>query len=131
MGNEALDTQINLTNYITPNIGLLTLKDVLSELTKPGRDPREALEEFQFADVNSIQELSKGMILPGIITNITAFGCFVDVGVHQDGLVHISQLTNKFIKDPSEVVNLNEHVTVRVTEIDVARKRIGLSMKEV
>lgn len=128
--NAELQSNINPENYTTETTGLLTLTDVLNELAKPGRDPREQLEAFEFANVNSIEELNVGMVLPGVITNITAFGCFVDVGVHQDGLVHISQITNKFIKDPNEVVNLNQKVQVKVTEVDVKRKRIGLSMKQ-
>ncbi|MFT6746458.1 MAG: hypothetical protein ACJAZ2_000797, partial [Glaciecola sp.] len=131
MDSPELQKDISLSKYISDSFGLATLKDILAELAKPGRDPREKLEEFEFANVNSIQELSKGMILPGVVTNITAFGCFVDVGVHQDGLVHISQITNKFIKDPNEVVKLNQKIQVKVTEVDVARKRIGLSMKSV
>lgn len=129
--NTSLHNSIDLSKYTNENIGLQTLTDILNELAKPGRDPREKLEEFEFANINSIQELQKGMIVPGIVTNITAFGCFVDIGVHQDGLVHISQLTNKFIKDPNEVVSLNQKVKVKVMEVDIQRKRIGLSMKEV
>ncbi len=107
-----------------------TLNDVLNELQKPGRDPREALETFEFApDVHEIDDLKEGMILPGIVTNITAFGCFVDIGVHQDGLVHVSQLSNKFVKDPNEVVKVHQKVQVKVVEIDISRKRIALSMK--
>lgn len=128
--NAELQRSIHLENYTTETTGLLTLADVLNELAKPGRDPREQLEAFEFANVNSIDELNVGMVLPGVITNITAFGCFVDVGVHQDGLVHISQITNKFIKDPNEVVSLNQKVQVKVTEVDIKRKRIGLSMKQ-
>jgi uncharacterized protein len=129
--NTSLHNSIDLSKYTNENIGLQTLTDILNELAKPGRDPREKLEEFEFANINSIQELQKGMIVPGIVTNITAFGCFVDIGVHQDGLVHISQLTNKFIKDPNEVVSLNQKVKVKVMDVDIQRKRIGLSMKEV
>ena len=129
--NTKLHSEIDLPKYVNDTIGLLSLTDILNELSKPGRDPREQLEVFEFGNVNSIQDLSSGMILPGIVTNITAFGCFVDIGVHQDGLVHISQLTNKFIKDPNEVVKLNQQVQVKVTDIDVVRKRIALSMKQV
>jgi len=124
-------TLINIENYVSESMGLLSLTDILNELSKPGRDPREQLEVFEFGNVNSIQELSSGMVLPGIVTNITAFGCFVDIGVHQDGLVHVSQLANKFVKDPNEIVSLNQKVQVKVVEVDVARKRIALSMKEV
>jgi len=127
--NTTLRSSIDLSKYVSEQTGLPTLTDILNELTKPGRDPREMLEVFSFGNVNSIEELSEGMVLPGIVTNITAFGCFVDIGVHQDGLVHISQMTDKFIKDPSEVVKLSQQITVKVTEVDKARKRIGLSMK--
>jgi protein Tex len=130
IGNEQIKSKIILKNYITEKVGLPTLNDILSELQKPGRDPREALEAFEFAsDVHKIEDLREGMILPGIVTNITAFGCFVDVGVHQDGLIHVSQMANRFIKDPNEVVKVHQKVQVKVMEIDIARKRIGLSMK--
>ena len=130
IGNEQIKSKIILKNYITEKVGLPTLNDILSELQKPGRDPRAALEAFEFAsDVHKIEDLREGMVLPGIVTNITAFGCFVDVGVHQDGLIHVSQMANRFIKDPNEVVKVHQHVQVKVMEIDIARKRIGLSMK--
>jgi uncharacterized protein len=129
MSNTSLHSKIDLGKYVNAQIGLPTLTDIVNELAKPGRDPREQLEAFSFGDVNSIDDLVEGMILPGIVTNITAFGCFVDVGVHQDGLVHISQLTDRFIKDPNEIVKLNQKVNVKVTEVDKARKRIALSMK--
>ncbi len=130
IGNEQLKSKVILKNYVTDKVGLPTLNDILSELQKPGRDPRETLEAFEFAsDVHAIEDLKEGMILPGIVTNITAFGCFVDVGVHQDGLVHVSQMANRFIKDPNEVVKVHQKVQVKVMEIDIPRKRIGLSMK--
>ncbi|RYU95057.1 Tex family protein [Emticicia agri] len=130
VNNAQIKSKINLNNYVTATVGLPTLNDILSELQKPGRDPREALEEFEFAsDVHKIEDLREGMVLPGIVTNITAFGCFVDVGVHQDGLVHVSQMANRFIKDPNEVVKVHQKVQVKVTEIDIPRKRIALSMK--
>ncbi|WP_064197095.1 MULTISPECIES: Tex family protein [Emticicia] len=130
IGNEQLKSKIVLKNYVTETVGVPTLNDILSELQKPGRDPREALEAFEFsADVHSMEDLKVGMILPGIVTNITAFGCFVDIGVHQDGLVHVSQMSNKFIKDPNEVVKVHQKVQVKVMEVDIPRKRIGLSMK--
>ena len=129
MSNTSLHSKIDLGKYVNAQIGLPTLTDIVNELAKPGRDPREQLEAFSFGDVNSIDDLTEGMILPGIVTNITAFGCFVDVGVHQDGLVHISQMTDRFIKDPNEVVKLNQKVSVKVTQLDKERKRIGLSMK--
>ncbi len=129
MSNTALHSKIDLSKYVNDQIGLPTLTDIVNELAKPGRDPREQLEVFSFGDVNSIDDITVGMVLPGIVTNITAFGCFVDIGVHQDGLVHISQLTDRFIKDPNEIVKLNQKVNVKITEVDIARKRIGLSMK--
>lgn len=130
INNAQLKSKVNLNNYVTTTVGLPTLNDILSELQKPGRDPREALEEFEFAaDVHKIEDLREGMVLPGIVTNITAFGCFVDVGVHQDGLVHVSQMANRFVKDPNEVVKVHQKVQVKVTEVDIPRKRIALSMK--
>ena len=122
--------KIRINDYIDENIGLPTLKDIINELAKPGRDPRTKIEVFEFSsDVYKIEDLKTGMELPGIVTNITNFGAFVDVGVKQDGLVHISQLANRFVKDPNEVVKLNQHVKVKVLEVDVSRKRIQLSMK--
>ena len=127
---DKLRKQIKLQNYVSESVGLPTLNDILNELAKPGLDPREQFEAFSFSDgVNSITDLQVGMTLPGIITNITAFGAFVDIGVHQDGLVHVSQLSNKFVKDPNEVVKVSQKVEVKVTEVDVTRKRIALSMK--
>jgi protein Tex len=122
---------IEIKKYVTPKVGLPTLNDILKEIAKPGRDPRETIETFEFGNVTTLDDLKEGMVLPGIVTNITAFGCFVDLGVHQDGLIHISQLTNKFIKDPNEVVKVHQKVKVRVIEVDKARKRIALSMKDV
>ena len=127
--NSTLLKQINLQKYCSGDVGLPTLKDIITELEKPGRDPREQLESFEFADVHKMEDLSVGMVLPGIVTNITAFGCFVDIGVHQDGLVHVSQMANRFIKDPNEVVKVHQKVQVKVTEIDIPRKRIALTMK--
>lgn len=128
---DAVRKSIDLKKYISKEVGLPTLNDIMKELAKPGRDPREQLETFEFGNVHSIEELKQGMILPGIVTNITAFGCFVDIGVHQDGLVHVSQLANKYISDPNEVVKVHQKVKVKVTEVDVSRKRIALSMKEI
>ena len=106
------------------------MTDIMEELAKPGRDPREQFEAFEFTEgVNEIKDLRVGMILPGIVTNITNFGAFVDIGVHQDGLVHVSQLADKFVRDPNEVVKVAQKVQVRVTEVDEVRKRIALSMK--
>ncbi len=129
--NDAnLRKRIKLENYITEDVGLPTLKDIIAELEKPGRDPRQNFEAFQFDDaINSPEDLRIGMVLPGIITNITNFGVFVDVGVHQDGLVHISQLSDRFVKDPMEIVKVNQKVKVTVMEVDLKRKRIALSMK--
>ncbi len=125
-----LRRQINKQKYISETAGLFTIEDILKELEKPGRDPREQLEEFQFDDkIKSIEDLRTGMQVPGIVTNITNFGAFVDIGVKQDGLVHVSQLSNRFVSDPNEVVKLNQKVMVTVTEVDVARKRIALTMK--
>jgi uncharacterized protein len=115
---------------VTDTVGLPTLTDILAELAKPGRDPRREFEAFRFTDgVEKIEQLEPGMKLPGIVTNVTAFGAFVDVGVHQDGLVHISQLADRFVKDPGEVVKVQQKVTVTVLEVDVPRRRIALSLR--
>jgi uncharacterized protein len=112
-------------------VGLPTLNDILSELSKPGRDPREQFEVFRFVEgVEKIEDVKPGMKLPGIVTNITAFGVFVDIGVHQDGLVHISQVSNRFVKDAAEVVKVHQNVMVTVLDVDLERKRIFLSMKD-
>jgi len=130
MRDEQLRKQIDLKKYISEEVGLPTLNDIVAELSKPGRDPREQFEIFSFTEgVNSISDLRIGMRLPGIVTNITNFGAFVDIGVHQDGLVHLSQLANRFVSDPHQVVKVQQQVMVTVTEIDEKRKRIGLSMK--
>ena len=121
---------IDLNLYVTNEIGLPTLQDIMTELDKPGRDPRMQLEHFEFdSRVKEIGDLSIGMVLPGIITNITNFGVFVDIGVHNDGLVHISQITNRYISSPTDVVKLHQHVQVKVIEVDLQRKRIALSMR--
>jgi uncharacterized protein len=128
---EKLRERINLRQYISEKVGLPTLNDILSELSKPGRDPREQFETFQFAEgVEKIEDVRPGMKLPGIVTNITAFGVFVDIGVHQDGLVHISELSNRFVKNPLEVVKVHQKVMVTVLDVDLQRRRIALSMKE-
>ena len=132
IANKQLQKEIVLSNYVTDTIGLPTLQDILKELDKPGLDPRGKVEPFEFAkNVKTIADLSVGMVLPGIITNITNFGAFVDVGVKQDGLVHISQIANKFVKNPADEVKLQQKVQVKVIEIDDKRNRILLSMKEV
>jgi uncharacterized protein len=128
--DEKLRRQIKLEKYVTATVGLPTLKDILAELAKPGRDPREQFEAFSFQEgVNKPEDLKPGMKLPGIVTNVTAFGAFVDIGVHQDGLVHVSQLADTFVKDPAEVVKPQQKVMVTVTEVDLPRKRIALSMR--
>ena len=130
MNQAELRKRIVLRDYVTPKIGLPTLQDILKELEKPSRDPREQLIAFEFdPNVKKVEDLYEGMVLLGIVTNITAFGCFVDVGVKQDGLVHISQLANQYVSDPNQVVKLQQHVKVKVLEVDTVRKRIALSMK--
>ncbi|MGX5689803.1 Tex family protein [Arcticibacter tournemirensis] len=130
MKDDTLRKKIRPERYVSDTVGLPTLQDILQELAKPGRDPREQFEAFSFTEgVNDIADLKVGMKLPGIITNITNFGAFVDIGVHQDGLVHLSQLSNRFVKDPNEVVKVHQKVEVTVTEVDASRKRISLSMK--
>jgi len=125
-----LRAKIKLEHYVTADAGLPTLTDILAELAKPGRDPRQQFEAFSFTDgVNKPEDLKPGMKLPGIVTNVTAFGAFVDIGVHQDGLVHVSQLADSFVKEPSAVVKPGQKVQVTVTEIDLARQRIALSMR--
>ena len=128
---DDLRQQIDLNRYVTDAVGLPTLTDIIEELSKPGRDPREQFEAFSFAEnVNAVKDLQIGMKLPGIITNITAFGAFVDVGVHQDGLVHISQLADRYVKNPADIVHVQQKVTVTVIDIDQARNRIALSMRQ-
>jgi uncharacterized protein len=130
MGDEKLRQKIDLKQYVSEKVGIPTLNDILSELSKPGRDPREQFETFRFAEgVEKIEDVKPGMKLPGIVTNITAFGIFVDIGVHQDGLVHISEVSNRFVKKPAEVVKVHQKVLVSVLEVDLERKRISLSMK--
>jgi len=131
IANKDLRQQIVLQEYVTDKVGLPTLEDIMKELAKPGRDPRSGFEMFEFdKSVHTINDLTPGMVLPGIITNITNFGCFVDIGVHQDGLIHISRLSDRRISDPSEVVHLNQHVTVRVEGVEVDRKRISLVLEK-
>ena len=130
MKNKELRSKIDISKYITDDCGLPTLQDIMKELDKPGLDPRAKFEVFEFdKNVTRMEDLQEGMVLPGIVTNITAFGAFVDVGVHQDGLVHISQLANRRVNDPNEVVHLHQHVQVKVLEVDLRRHRISLSMK--
>lgn len=132
LAREDLRKQIRLQDFASDKVGLPTLKDIMKELAKPGRDPRESFEAFSFAEgVDSMEKLHEGMELPGIVTNITRFGAFVDVGVHQDGLVHVSQIADRFVRDPAEIVKVHQKVMVRVVEVDMGRKRISLSMKGV
>ena len=127
--NKDLRLKIDIKRYTTDTVGLPTLTDIMQELDKPGLDPRKPLSAFRFADVHTLEDLREGMTLPGIVTNITNFGCFVDVGVHQDGLVHISQLADKFVSDPTTVVSLRQQVIVKVLEVDLKRKRLSLTMR--
>jgi len=131
MRDESHRRKVRLEKYLSETVGLPTLNDIIQELAKPGRDPRQQFEIFSFAEgVNKMEDVQIGMRLPGIVTNVTAFGAFVDIGVHQDGLVHVSQLANRFVKDPNKVVKVQQKVMVTVLAVDLAKKRIGLSMKE-
>jgi uncharacterized protein len=130
INNKGTREQIDIRRYVTDEVGLPTLTDIMKELEKPGRDPREQIETFEFdSSVQTIEDLHEGMELPGIVTNITNFGAFVDIGVHQDGLVHVSQLADRYVSDPTQVVRLHQHVRVRVIGVDLRRQRISLSMK--
>lgn len=132
ISDSSVRQRINLDKYVSGTVGLPTLQDIKAELEKPGRDPREQIHEFAFADgIRTIEDLREGMVVPGIVTNITNFGAFVDIGVHQDGLVHISQLANKYVSNPNDVVSLQQHVMVKVDSVDMARHRIQLTMKGV
>jgi len=128
--NEPLQKQLDPARYVTAQVGAATLRDILAELAKPGRDPRPRFEVFAFAEgIAALEDLQVGMKLPGIVTNVTAFGAFVDIGVHQDGLVHISHLANSFVRNPHDVVKVQQQILVTVISIDLPRKRIALSMK--
>ena len=130
--DKALQKKIDIKKYVTKEVGMPTLTDIMAELDKPGLDPRGKVEKFEFdASIKEIEDLQVGMVVPGIVTNITNFGAFVDIGVHNDGLVHISQLADRYVSDPNEVVKLHEHVMVRVADVDLKRKRIALSMKHI
>jgi uncharacterized protein len=130
VGDAGLRKKIDRKKYVSENVGEFTIEDILKELEKPGRDPRSKAEEFRFDEnIKSIEDVKPGMVVPGIVTNITNFGAFVDIGVKQDGLLHISQMSNTYISDPNAVVKLQQQLTVTVTEVDVARKRISLSLK--
>lgn len=130
MKDESKRKSIRLEKYVTPVTGLPTLKDIVDELAKPGRDPRSRIKEFKFADIHSMDDLTEGMVVPGIVTNVTKFGAFVDIGIKQDGLVHVSNMGKGFISDPSKVVKLHQHVMVKVLAVDTERKRVQLSMKD-
>lgn len=132
LADKSKRSEIDVRKYVTSTIGLPTLNDIMAELDKPGRDPREQLKAFEFSrEIHELQDVREGMVLPGIVTNITNFGCFVDVGVHTKGLVHISELADHYIKDPTEVVSLHQHVQVRVLSVDISRQRLSLSMKTI
>jgi len=131
MRDETKRKTINIEKYVTSGAGLPTLRDIMQELAKPGRDPRSAIQEFSFADIHSLEDVKEGMIVPGIVTNITKFGAFVDIGVKQDGLVHVSQMADRYVDDPSKVVKLHQQLMVRVVSVDMDRKRIQLSLKGV
>jgi len=130
IGNESLLKQIDIKKYIGPQLGEHTLRDIINELKKPGLDPRTEAQAFEFAEIYSIEDVRVGMVVPGIVTNITRFGAFVDIGVKQDGLVHVSEISHTYITDPNEALKLNQKVTVKVTELDLPRKRIALSIKQ-
>jgi uncharacterized protein len=130
IGNENMVKQVDSRSYINENVGLHTIDDILKELKKPGIDPREEAQAFEFANIYSIEDVKEGMIVPGQVTNLTRFGAFIDIGVKQDGLVHVSEIAHKYISDPAEVLKLNDKVLVKVTEVDLARKRIALSIKQ-
>lgn len=130
--NRELKKRLKLEDYQTESVGMPTLLDIMEELDKPGRDPRETAQVFSFdPDVKSIEDLKEGQLLPGIVTNITNFGCFVDVGIKENGLVHISELADRFVSDPTQVVSIHQHVKVRVLSVDLGRRRVQLSMKGV
>ena len=130
IANEPLILQINPAKYVSEQFGALTIRDILNELRKPGLDPRSEVQQFEFANIYKIQDVNVGMVVPGVVTNLTRFGAFVDIGVKQDGLVHVSEIAHKYITDPNEALKLNQHVTVKVLEVDVNRKRINLSIKQ-
>jgi uncharacterized protein len=131
IGKDEMVNKIQLTKYVTETVGIPTLNDIRNELLKPGRDPRKAIKVFEFAEgIFAMEDLQVGMVLPGIVNNITKFGAFVDIGVKQSGLVHLSEMADRFISDPNEIVKLHQHVTVKVIDLDIPRKRIQLSLKQ-
>jgi protein Tex len=130
IGDAGVRSRVDLRGYVDSSVGLPTLNDIMDELTRPGRDPRREFESFSFAEsIQNIEDLTPGMRLPGVVTNITVFGPFVDIGVHQDGLVHLSQLADRFVRNPADVVKVQQRVMVTVLEVDLERRRISLSMK--
>jgi uncharacterized protein len=130
MKDHSLHDKLDLQKYVTDKVGIPTLTDIMAELKKPGRDPRATFEAHAFADdIHEIKDVKKGMSLPGIVTNVTNFGAFVDIGVHQDGLIHVSELSDTFVKDPMDVVKVHQKVTVRVLEVDLERHRIALTLR--
>jgi uncharacterized protein len=131
VGSVDLVRRLELTRYVDERRGEPTLRDILAELEKPGRDPRDSFQDVGFRDdVTAFEHLKEGMVLAGVVTNVTAFGAFVDVGVHQDGLVHVSEMANRFVRDPGEIVKVGDRIRVKVIKIDGERRRIGLSLKE-
>ncbi|MCK5312898.1 MAG: helix-hairpin-helix domain-containing protein, partial [Desulfobacteraceae bacterium] len=131
MQNEELRKGVVIEDYISVNVGRPTLDDIMAELAQPGRDPRQEFIQFSFQEgINKLEDLKQGMRLPGLVTNITKFGAFVDIGVHQDGLVHISQMADRFVKDPNKIVKVRQTIQVTILEVDIQRKRISLSMKK-
>ena len=132
VGNATVASRLNAGDFVDERCGLPTVQDILAELARPGRDPRQEFKVARFADgVNDLTDVKSGMVLEGVITNVTKFGAFVDVGVHQDGLIHISELSNEFVKTPSDVVSVGDVVQVKVLEVDQQRKRISVSCKQV
>jgi uncharacterized protein len=130
ISNAQLRKKVELKRYVSDKVGLPTLQDILKELEKPGLDPRGTAKSFDFGNVRSIEDLREGMVLPGIVENITNFGAFIDIGIKEKGLVHVSQMANRFVKNPMDVVTLRQEVNVRIVEVDIARKRVQLSMKD-
>jgi uncharacterized protein len=130
VANEAVLKQLNPKNYVSEQLGELTIRDILKELGKPGLDPRSELEQFEYAAIYKMEDVKLGMVVPGMVTNITRFGAFVDIGVKQDGLVHVSEISHQYITDPNEALKLNDKVLVKVLEVDLLRKRIALSIKQ-
>ena len=128
--DKSLREKIDPARYVTTTVGLPTLTDILAELDKPGRDPRQGIQVFEFdPSVQTINDLHEGQVLPGIVTNITNFGCFVDVGIKENGLVHVSEMADRFVSDPTQVVSIHQHVKVKVLSVDLQRKRVQLTMK--